>query len=66
MAIEWVVALFLGAFGGHALDNWLGTKPWFFLLGFLFGAAAGFLNVVRLVTSEKISHKSLSKRNKED
>jgi len=45
----------IGAFGGHALDDWLGTKPWLFLLGFILGAAAGFLNVVRLVTSEEIN-----------
>ncbi len=62
LAIEWVVAVSFGAVGGHYLDDWLGTKPWLFLIGFVFGATAGFLNIVRLVTSEKMSKKSLSKR----
>ena len=32
---------------GYALDWWLGTKPWLFLLFFVLGFAAGVLNVLR-------------------
>jgi ATP synthase protein I len=33
---------------GFALDRWLGTWPWLFLVFFVLGAAAGVLNVYRL------------------
>jgi F0F1-type ATP synthase assembly protein I len=29
------------------LDRWLGTSPWFFFIFFIFGLAAGILNVYR-------------------
>lgn len=59
LGTELVVAVLLGAWGGRALDQWLDTAPWLFILGFIFGVAAGFLNIFRLVSSKKIS------RNKE-
>lgn len=40
-----VIALGIGYF----LDKWLGTRPLFLLLFFLFGAAAGFLNLYRVL-----------------
>lgn len=53
LSIELVAAVLVGAFGGHWLDRWLGTTPWLFLIGFVLGAAAGFLNIFRLIASEK-------------
>ena len=44
-----VAGLVVGVGIGLLLDYWLGTKPWFLILFFLLGAAAGFLNVFRLV-----------------
>lgn len=44
-----VSALIVGVGIGLLLDNWLGTKPWFLLLFFILGAAAGFMNVFRTV-----------------
>ncbi len=41
------MAVLLGAAGGYWLDRWLGTEPWFFLLGFLLGLVAGMMNVFR-------------------
>lgn len=46
---ELVAALIVGVGIGILLDWWLGTKPWFLLLFFVLGAAAGFMNVFRVV-----------------
>jgi ATP synthase protein I len=42
-----VVATLIGVAGGYYLDAWLGTKPWLLIVGFLFGAAAGFRGLFR-------------------
>ena len=42
-----VLAIVLGAGGGYLLDGWLGTSPWFFLLGFVLGVVAGMRNVFK-------------------
>lgn len=47
MASELVGAVLVGSVIGYGLDWALGTKPWFFLLFFVLGFAAGVLNVVR-------------------
>jgi ATP synthase protein I len=44
---EMVAALILGVGIGYLLDNWLDTKPWFLVVFFFLGAAAGVLNVYR-------------------
>ncbi|HYZ34312.1 MAG TPA: AtpZ/AtpI family protein [Crenalkalicoccus sp.] len=46
--LEVVSALVVGIAIGLLLDRWLGTWPWFFLLFFVAGSAAGVLNVYRL------------------
>lgn len=38
---------------GYLLDKWLGTRPLFLLLFFLFGAAAGFLNLYRVLQIDR-------------
>lgn len=48
IAVEMVSAIAVGAGLGWVLDAWLGTKPVFFLIFFLLGAAAAFLNVYRI------------------
>lgn len=53
LGLEMVVSVTIGALGGYGLDRWLGTSPWFFLVGFVFGAAAGFRNIIRLAVSEE-------------
>ncbi len=40
----------LGGTIGYYLDQWLNTGPWFLVLMFFMGAAAGFVNVYRSVT----------------
>lgn len=47
IGVEMVSALAVGVGIGLLLDRWLGTGPWFLLLFFVFGAAAGMLNVYR-------------------
>jgi len=56
-----VVSVLIGAWGGHSLDEWLGTSPWLLLLGFFFGAAAGFLSMVRLIASDRTRIKEKKK-----
>jgi ATP synthase protein I len=44
---ELVGALIVGVGIGYFLDYWLDTKPWFLVVFFFLGAAAGVLNVYR-------------------
>jgi ATP synthase protein I len=46
-----VVAVVLGTAAGYGLDRWLGTSPWGFLAGFLFGVIAGMRTVFRTVAA---------------
>ena len=51
--VELVSALGVGVLIGLALDRWLGTFPWLFLLFFVLGAAAGVMNIYRLFTPRR-------------
>jgi ATP synthase protein I len=50
VGLEMVTALAVGVGIGWLLDRWLGTAPWFFVVFFFLGAAAGILNVWRAVS----------------
>lgn len=50
IGVELVAALIVGVAIGYFLDQWLGTKPWLMLLGFVLGSAAGILSVYRAAT----------------
>ncbi|MEC7616029.1 MAG: AtpZ/AtpI family protein [Pseudomonadota bacterium] len=50
VATEIVAGVIVGAFIGWALDRWLGTSPLFLVMLFFLGAAAGMLNVWRMVS----------------
>lgn len=50
IGVEIVAALIVGAGIGLLLDRWLGTGPWLLVLFFVLGAAAGVLNVYRVMT----------------
>lgn len=52
--VEVVSALVVGVGLGLLLDRWLGTWPWLFLVFFVLGAAAGVLNVYRLISPRRI------------
>ena len=47
MAMDLVVAVFVGGLIGWGLDWVLDTRPWLLLLFFVLGFAAGILNVMR-------------------
>lgn len=49
VGITLVVSTVLGLAGGYALDRWLGTSPWFTLIGLLLGIASGFVSLFRAV-----------------
>lgn len=50
VGLEMVTALAVGVGIGWLLDRWLGTGPWFLVVFFFLGAAAGVLNVWRTVS----------------
>lgn len=51
IGLAFVFALMLGFGGGYWLDRQFGSAPWFTLIGFGAGLAAGVLNVVRTMQS---------------
>ena len=48
IGVELVAALAIGVGIGWALDRWLGSSPWLLIVFFVFGAAAGIMNVFRV------------------
>lgn len=50
VGVELVAALGVGAGAGYLLDWWLGTTPWLLVAFFLLGAAAGMMNVYRVMS----------------
>ncbi len=54
VSTELIGGIVVGGAIGWFLDKWLGLeKPWFFILFFLLGAAAGIMNVIRIAMREK-------------
>jgi ATP synthase protein I len=49
--IEFAVTILLGVFAGQWLDRRMGTAPWLVILGVLLGAAVGFYNLYRTLTT---------------
>ena len=47
LGTELVAAVAVGTIIGFILDNWFDTKPWFIIIFFFLGTAAGMLNVIR-------------------
>ncbi|MGC6453170.1 MAG: AtpZ/AtpI family protein [Candidatus Puniceispirillaceae bacterium] len=50
VATELVAGVMVGTFIGWVLDRWLGTTPFLMVLLLFLGAAAGMLNVWRMVS----------------
>ncbi len=50
LASHMIAGLAGGAVIGYFLDQWLDTSPWFFVVFFFLGSAAGMLNVYRMVS----------------
>lgn len=51
MTTDMVVSVAVGTGIGLGLDYWLGTKPWFMIVFFFLGAAAGVMNVIRVANA---------------
>ena len=49
IGVELVASLVIGVAVGWGLDRLLGTNPWLLLVFFLLGAAAGMLNIYRVM-----------------
>jgi F0F1-type ATP synthase assembly protein I len=49
VGIQFPISIAIGFFFGRWLDRHLGTDPWLMLVFSLFGIAAGFLNLFRIV-----------------
>ena len=49
VGLELGLAVIIGLLVGQYLDKWLGTDPWLLLLFLIFGMAAGFRSVFRLL-----------------
>ena len=47
LGTELVAAVIVGTIIGFILDSWFDTKPWFIIIFFFLGTAAGILNVIR-------------------
>ena len=52
VATELLAGLIIGACIGWSIDKWFNTNPWFLILFFLLGGAAGILNLWRVVTGK--------------
>jgi F0F1-type ATP synthase assembly protein I len=49
VGIQLVVSIVIGWWVGSWIDERFKTEPWFTLLGFLLGTAAGFVELFRVV-----------------
>lgn len=53
LGLEMLISVLIGTGGGYLLDRYLHTRPWLMIIGFVFGAAAGFRTLFRLMNQEK-------------
>jgi ATP synthase protein I len=51
VGLAFVIAIVIGFWVGRTIDSWLGSTPWFTLIFFFLGLAAGMLNVFRTMRS---------------
>ena len=47
LSTELVSGIVVGGVMGWSIDKWLGTQPWFLLIFFILGIAAGIINVIK-------------------
>jgi len=56
LSTELVSGIVVGSIMGWSLDKWLGSQPWFFLIFFILGIAAGIINVIK--TAKNMNNES--------
>ena len=66
VGLEMGFSVLIGLFVGQYLDEQFGTEPWLLLLFLLFGAAAGFRSLYRLLLSASADAKQQSKKPTDD
>jgi ATP synthase protein I len=54
LSTELVSGLAGGGVMGWSIDKWLGTEPWFLLIFFILGIAAGIINVIKTAKNMNI------------
>lgn len=52
MSTDMVSTIFVGGGIGYLIDYWSKTGPWFTIVFFLFGTAAGFRNIYRFAMAD--------------
>ena len=52
LGLSVVLAIAIGILIGLKLDQWLGTKPWFFFIFLLIGIVAAFRNIFIILGKE--------------
>ncbi|MEO1248513.1 MAG: AtpZ/AtpI family protein [Pseudomonadota bacterium] len=55
VVVDLAAGVVVGTGIGIVLDRWLGTTPWFLLVFFMIGSAAGLMNVYR--TAQELERK---------
>ncbi len=53
IGLEMLASVLIGTLGGYGLDYFLNTRPWLMIVGFIFGSAAGFRSLFRLINQDK-------------
>lgn len=66
MAIEFVLAVVIGTGIGWGIDLWLDTTPWFLIIFFFIGSAAGIKNIFRAADAMKVAEDKRNKENETD
>jgi F0F1-type ATP synthase assembly protein I len=53
IGVEMLASVLIGTLGGYGLDYLLNARPWLMIVGFIFGSAAGFRSIFRLINEDK-------------
>ena len=56
LSTELVSGIVVGSIMGWSIDKWLVSQPWFFLIFFILGIAAGIINVIK--TAKNMNNES--------
>lgn len=48
ICIEFIVMICVGSFLGYSLDKYFEAKPILLIMGFILGAVAGMMNIIKL------------------
>lgn len=58
MSIEFVLAIVISSGIGWVIDKWLGSMPWFLIIFFCIGSAAGIKNIFRAAEAMQSSSRA--------